>query len=347
MTKSKWNKFKSIIKGETDELHVGLIVDSPWMPGYCEVSTIDFYAQPDIWFNSYMKIKNDFPDVLFLPDWWAEHGMATEPSGFGVKFSFYDDNLPAVHHLSKDMDDVEDLIDSLKVPNPKKDGLMPLLLNLQKNMKPKLNEIGEEINIVSARGPMTIAAHMFSVTELLTCAKVDPDVYHKLLKITTQLCKDWLSAQLETVGTAEGILVLDDITGFFSKADYEEFAHPYLKEVFAAFPESIKLFHNDTANDISYTYMQDLNIDLFNFSHENNIANVRKQVGDKITLLGNIPPMSLARNTPEEVYTFAKECVDNYISANGSTKHLLLSIGGGTPMGATRENINALIKAVS
>jgi len=345
MTKNQWDLFKAILKGEEEKLHVGLIVDSPWMPGYCGITNIDFYAQPETWFNSYVKIKKDFPDIIFLPDWWAEYGMATEPSGFGVRFRFTDDNLPNVYPLSDEMDEAEDIINNLKSPDPRKDGLMPLLLNLQRYMKPKLDEIGEQINIVSTRGPLTIAAHLFSVTEFVTCAKTDPDIVHKLLKLTTKLCKDWLEAQLENVGTAEGVLMLDDVTGFFGKEDYEEFAHPYLKEVFAAFPECIHLFHNDTGNDTSFPYMEDLGADLFNFTHEKDIGEVRKMIGDKVTFLGNIPPMSLARKTPDEVYTLAKDCIKNYTAAAGSTKGLLLSAGGGVPMGAKSECIEALIKA--
>ena len=345
MTNTKWELFKSIIKGESDGLNVGLIVDSPWMPGYCGMTNIDFYLRIEEWFGAYMKIKKDFPDVLFLPDWWAEYGMATEPTGFGVKFNFYDDNLPTIHPMIDDMDDAEDIINSLSVPDPRKDGLMPLLLNLQKYMVPRLAEIGEKINIVSTRGPLTIASHLFSVSELLMCAKADPDPVHKLLKITTQLCKDWLSAQLEAAPTAEGILVLDDVTGFFNNDDYLEFAHPYLKDIFSAFPDKIRLFHNDTDNDVSYKHMEDLGIDLFNFTHMKDIGEVRAQIGNKITLLGNIPPMSLAQKSPDEVYDYAKNCVDSYIKANGGTSRLLLSVGGGVPMGAKAECIEALIRA--
>jgi len=345
MTNTQWSLFKRIIKQEEEKLHVGLIVDSPWMPGYCDISTIDFYALPDIWFDAYIKIKKDFPDILFLPDWWAEYGMAAEPSGFGVKFSLYHDNLPAVHHLAADVEDMEEVVDALKLPDPRKDGLMPLLLNLQQKIKPRLDAIGEKINIVSARGPMTVAAHLFSVTELLLCAKIEPDVYHKLLRITTQLCKDWLYAQLDACGEAEGVLLLDDITGFFSKDDYQEFAHPYLKDIFSAFSGQLKLLHNDTANDVPYPHMPDLGIDLFNFTHEREIGTVRSQIDANITLLGNVPPMSLARNTPEEVYELSNACIRDYVAANGSTKGLLLSIGGGVPMGATRECIDALITA--
>ena len=35
-----------------------------------------------------------FPDVLFLPGFWAEYGMRTEPSAFGAKCIFPDNEFP-------------------------------------------------------------------------------------------------------------------------------------------------------------------------------------------------------------------------------------------------------------
>ena len=345
MTDAQWALLRSIVRGEERGLTVGLIADSPWIPGYCGVSTLDFFARPDVWFSSYLKIKRDFPEVLFLPDWWVEYGMATEPSGFGVRFNFYESNLPTVHHLISDMDDAGEIIDRITQPDPRKDGLMPLVLNLQRWVVSMLKDTNEFIKIVSTRGPLTIASHLFSVTELLMCIKVDPGSVHKLLKITTRLCKDWLNAQLESVGTAEGVLVLDDVCGFLNHDDYLEFAHPYLKEIFSAFPECMHLFHNDTDNDVCFSYLDDLGVDLFNFTHMKDIGDARRKAGGKVTLLGNIPPMSLALNTPDEVYSLARDCVDRYVSCCGSAAGLLLSLGGGLPMGAKGECIDAMLSA--
>ena len=345
MTNEKWDLFQSVIKRENDTLPVGFIVDSPWMPGYCGISTIDFYVRPDAWWGSYVKIKKDFPDVMFLPDWWAEYGMATEPSGFGCRIEFADDNMPIVHHLINSVDDV-DIIDTLKSPNPRKHGFMPLLLNLQSYFGPRLEDIGEKINIVSTRGPLTIASHLFALTEFLAGTKMEPDAIHKLMKLTTKLCIDWLNAQLETVKTATGILVLDDITGFFGKDDYEEFAHSYLKEIFSAFPECVRLFHNDTDNATCFPYMEELGVDVFNFTHEKNIGEVRKMVGDSVTLLGNVPPMNLRNKTPDEIYDQANSAINDYRAATGGClKGLILSVGGGVPMGATAENMESIIRA--
>ena len=345
MNNNQWSLFKSVLRGENLVLPVGLIVDSPWIPGYCGMTFIDFYVRPEEWFNAYLKVKADFPDILFLPDWWAEYGMATESSGFGGRIDFYDDNLPAVHPIIQSVDDI-DVIGTLHAPDPRKNGFMPILLNLQRYIKPRLEHIGEAINIVSTRGPLTIASHIFALSELLLCAKIEPDAFHQLMKITTKLCVDWLSAQLDNVGTATGILVLDDISGFFSKEDYEEFAHPYLKEIFSSFPECIHLFHNDTDNDICFPYMADMGVDVFNFTHGMDIGETRRMTGNTVTLLGNVPPMSLRNQTPDEVYALSAAVITRYKAANhGDIKGLILSVGGGVPMGATGENIKAVLRA--
>jgi len=41
----------------------------------------------------------------------------------------------------------------------------------------------------------------------------------------------------------------------------------------------------------------------------------------------------------------ARECVDRYVAVNGDTQRLLLSVGGGVPMEAKGECIEALVRA--
>lgn len=346
MKKEQWDIFESVVRQKNDRLHTGLIVDSPWMPGYCGISNLDFYCRPDAWLNAYNKIKADLPDAVFLPDHWNEFGMATEPSGFGCPFDLYDDNLPTVRHIIRDIDDSE-AIDALKVPNPRQNGLMPILLNLQAYMQPRLQAQGEDFYIVSTRGPLTIASHMMELTELLVGIKSEPDTVHKLLKITTQLCKDWLEAQLENVKTAKGILVLDDVTGFLNEEDYLEFSHPYLKDIFKSFDGHVHLFHNDAVRDCSYPFLEDCGVDIFNFTHKVDIGRAKQLVGKKVCLLGNVPPMSLVRDTPETTAELTKDVIRSYIAANDGDFHgLMVSPGGGMPMGAKLENTQALIQAV-
>jgi MtaA/CmuA family methyltransferase len=342
MNQKEWDIIKKCaVMEEPDSVPVALIVDSPWLPGYTGMSTLDYFTMPDKWFEAHLKIKKDFPGLIFLPDFWVEYGMATEPSGFGCRINFFENSTPTINHLIPSADDL-DRIDSLALPNPKRDGLMPLALNLYKNMEAKAKAVGESIKIVAARGPLTIATHLMGLTEFLIALKTDPDNTHKLLKLTATLTKNWLQAQAEVLSEVEGIMVLDDVVGFLSKEDYLEFAHPYLQDILKSFPECLKIYHNDTDNPVCYEFLEELGINIFNFTHKQDIAKVRQLVGDKVCLLGNIPPLDvLAQGNPEQVQEATALC----LRSHGAKRGIILSAGGGASPGTSRENLLAMMDA--
>lgn len=325
---------------ELNQVPVGLIVDSPWIPGYVGISTIDYFAMPDKWLDANMKIIEEFPEIIFLPGFWVEYGMATEPSGFGCKINFYPNRTPTINHIINSPEEAEDI----PIPDPRTDGLMPFVLNIYRNIEPKVKDLGRCIKVVAARGPLTIASHIMGVTNFLIGLKTDPANTHKLLKKTAALTRNWLEAQAEVLSEVEGIMVLDDIVGFLSQEDYLEFAHPYLKEIFTAFPQCIKMYHNDSDNVVCFSYLEDLSINIFNFTHLQDIARVRQLVGEKICLLGNIPPLDVLTNgTPDKVEEAARDCLHQH----GGKAGIILSAGGGTSPGTPGENIHALIKAAA
>jgi hypothetical protein len=65
------------------------------MPGYAGVSYLDYYRDPDLWFRSNLRLLLEFPDVMFVPSWWIEYGMAIEPSAIGSKIVFAPDQPPS------------------------------------------------------------------------------------------------------------------------------------------------------------------------------------------------------------------------------------------------------------
>ena len=341
MTLEQWNVIKKCAKcEELSSVPLGLIIDSPWLPGYSGISTIDYFVDINKYLEVNMNVINEFSEIIFIPGFWVEYGMAIEPSGFGCLVNFFNDKTPTVQHVASNCKDAS----LLNSPNPTKDGLMPFALNIYKNIEKKVNDKGHKIKIVAARGPLTLASHLISVTNFLTDMKIEPENTHKLLKKTTQTVKNWLEAQANVLQEVEGILVLDDIVGFLSKEDYLEFAHPYLKEIFSSFQDNIiKMYHNDTNNSVYYDCLEELGINIFNFTHLVNIKEAKKLVGEKVCLMGNIPPLdTLVNGTEEQVKKDVKDCLENY----SSNKGLLLSAGGGASPGTKKENIAALIKAV-
>jgi len=337
---------EATIRGENGKVPVGFIADSPWIPGYCGHTFLDYYMRSDVWMNDNRKILKDFPDAIFVPGWWVEFGMTAEPSGFGCPACWFEDNLPHLHPLTEELDRAKEIFSNLQLPDPKRDGMMPLTLNQLKGYKPMLEAEGQEIYMVCARGPFTVASHIFTVTQLLMLMMIDPEAADVLLRKTTDCVKLWLEAQLEAAGTARAIMVLDDVCGFFSPEDFENLCKPYMKEVFSAFPEMKHFFHNDYTSSCCYPHLEDMGVDVFNFTHQVGIAETRRLAGKKPVLMGNVPPMMLLGDDPKAVYDTTRAMIDEYVAENGSWKGLLVSTGGGLPMGAKRENIDAMISAV-
>ena len=214
----------------------------------------------------------------------------------------------------------------VEIPNPSTDGLLPVVLNTYRRMEPRVRDAGHGIKMVAARGPLTVATHLMGVGNFLLALKLQPAETHALLKVTTTLVRTWLEAQAEVLSDVEGIMVLDDIAGFVSPKDYLEFAHPYLAEIFSAFPRAVKVFHNDTDNPVSYKYLAELGVHIFNFTHLKPIEKVRDLVGPKICLMGNVSPLEvLAQGTPDQVRAETRRCLDAHPGRAG----LLLSAGGG------------------
>lgn len=340
MRPDQWELMRRCARGEElDTPPVALIVDSPWIPGHLGLSTLDYLTVPEVWLEANLAIERQFPEVIFLPGFWVEIGMAAEPSGFGCKVSLFPHTTPVVHPR---VSCVEEAL-RLSVPNPRTDGLMPVILNYYRRLEPRVHDAGQRIKMVAARGPLALATHVMGVTEFLVALKLHPAETRRFLSTTTALVRTWLEAQVESLQDVESVMVLDDIVGFLSPKDYAEFAHPCLKEIFDAFPQMVKILHNDTDNPASYPHLRDLGIHIFNFTHRQPLDKVRASVGPDICLMGNVSPLDvLARGSPELVRESAREC----LRAHPGRRSLIVSAGGGVSPGTPAANIQALAGAV-
>ena len=316
---------------------VALIVDTPWIPPFLGLSTVDYIGIPQVWLQANLQVARRFPEAILVPGFWVEPGMAAEPSGFGCGIEFSPDQPPSIRALCSDITQTE----GLTSPHPQRDGLMPLVLAQYRHVLPRVRAEGMDIRIVAARGPLAVAAHLLGLTPFLIGLKTEPALTHRLLRLTTQLARDWLAAQAEVLPGTEGVLVLDDVIGFLSKEDYLEFAHPYLKEIFSV-RSTVKILHNDTDSPVCYEFLKDLGINVFNFTHLQSIADTRARVGDSVCLMGNVAPRDvLARGTPDAVTAAARRCREE----NGDHPAFLLSAGGGVSPGTPAENLDALLEA--
>jgi uroporphyrinogen-III decarboxylase len=340
MTDRQWATLLNTIKGKTDKtLPVGFIIDSPWLPGWADMSILDYYASEQTWFDANMKAIRTFPDAIFLPGFWSEFGMCTEPSAFGSKCSWQKDDLPFAGPIMTTFDNV----DSIVRPDPSKDGLLPFALNRLKLTQKQIEREGHAIKFAVSRGPLNIASFLAGTTEFLMAVRANPDEVNRLLDMITDFIIDWLCLQIETFPSIEGIFILDDIVGFLGEQDFVKFAKHRLQKIFTCRDVKVRFFHNDAPGLVCAPHLAEIGINLFNFSSDHGLAQMKKLVGNNVTLLGNIPPRDvLAAGTPAEV----TQAVETMMMGLEDRSRIIASCGGGMPPDVSTENINAFINTV-
>jgi len=178
MTNEQWNKLVDVINGKrVKPLPVGFIIDSPWLPGWAGISIMDYFSNEQTWFETNLKAVQRFPDIVFLPGFWAEFGMCAEPSAFGAKCTWQKNELPFPGKVITDINDVH----QLSKPNPKTDGLLPSVLSRLKNCQARIEQVGHLIKFAVSRGPLNVASFLLGTTEFLTATRTNPDETHRLL----------------------------------------------------------------------------------------------------------------------------------------------------------------------
>ncbi|MHC4434269.1 MAG: uroporphyrinogen decarboxylase family protein, partial [Planctomycetota bacterium] len=279
-----------------------------------------------------------FPDVMFLPGFWSEYGMCTEPSAFGAKCSWHETELP---HAGKIIGDFQSA-GSLSKPNCEKDGLLPFVLRRLEHYQSRIEEQGHNIKFAVARGPLNIASFLAGTTEFLMAIRTDPEQVQKLLETITDFTVDWLKLQAQTFPSIDGIFILDDIVGFVGDDDFRTTAMPHLERIFQSLDVAVRFFHNDAGGLVCAPHLSQIGVNIFNFSFQHTLAEMKELTNNTVTLLGNIPTREvLAAGTPDDVrnsVTAALESVED-------RSRIILSCGGGMPPDVPTENIEAFLSA--
>jgi uroporphyrinogen decarboxylase len=338
VTDRQWNELLAVVAGKPlARPPIGFIIDSPWLPNWFGSDILDYFTNEALWFAANRKAVETFPEVTFLPGFWSEFGMCTEPSAFGAKCVFPRNEFPFADKTIRDVAQIDDLAE----PDPATDGLLPFMLNRLRSVRPRLAELGHQIRFSVSRGPLNVATFLMGTTEFLMALKTDPDKAHKLLRTITRFLKKWHELQRQTFPSIDGIFLLDDIVGLIGEQDFKEFGLPCFQELYAA-DVAVKFFHNDAECAKSIGYYPEIGINLYNPGVFNTLAELRQMSAHRLAILGNIPPRDvLAKGTPADVAA----AVRKLLAETTDKSKLILSCAGGVPPGVSTENLKAFIAA--
>lgn len=340
MTDPQWDYLLRILDGEVfDPLPVGFLVDGPWVSELAGASLMDYFGDGDLWLRANLEAQQRFPDVLWLPGFWAEYGMISNPPSFGAKCIWPEDGFPTCEHILRGYDDIADL----PQPNVRTDGLLPFIIQRLDRYQSEIEKAGHRYRFASSHGPLTIASYLLGYSEFFIGMAENPQAIHQLLHSATQFVIDWVGYQKEKYPDIDGILVLDDLIGFIGEKDFEQFVKPYMTEIFSSLDVSVRFLHNDAAGMITAGHLERMGVNLFNFSFEHDVNEIRDRAGDQVTLMGNIPPRDvLGAGSCEDV----RQSVAQLLGSVADKRRLIVSGGGFTPGAFSEDKITAFREAV-
>ncbi len=340
MTEKQWSKLQDVINGkEINPLPIGFIIDSPWLPNWYGIKILDYFTNDDLWFKANMHVINTFPEIMFLPGFWSEYGMCSEPSAFGVKCTFPGNEFPHAHKVIHSIDGIP----KITKPNPETDGFAPFILNRLLLNQRRIEDNGHKIYFSVSRGPLNIASFIMGMTEFLTAMMTNPDEIRYLLNIITEYLINWHDLQQKVFPTIDGILILDDIIGFLGEGEFKEFGLPYIKRLFNR-NVTVKFLHNDADCSSSIKFLPEMGVNLFNMGFETSLNELKTQTNNKIAMLGNIPPRDvLANGSDVDIEEAVRDLIGNLEIKTG----IIISCGGGMPPDVSTENIRFFAEMVN
>ncbi len=339
MNDPQWQILLDVVAGkQLDPLPVGFYFDSTWLPGWAGMSVINYISNDRHWLDANTRLVETFPDVLFIPGFWAEYGMCTEPAAFGVTCVWLEEGFP---FPKKRFADVSELL-RVEKPDCRTEGFCPFAIARYQRCRHAIQGRGHKIRFAVSRGPMNLATFLLGQTEAILALKTDPEAMHRFLRIITEYLIDWLRYQVEVSPTIDGLLILDDMIGFLGEKDFREFVLPYFSQIAGCLDVRVKAIHNDCEGLITGRHLRQMGFNLYNFSFNHSISEMRQAAGEGVVLLGNIPPRDvLAFGTPEPV----QRAVGDSLIGLDDRRWLILSCGGGMPQGVPTANIHAFCEA--
>lgn len=222
-----------------------------WLFGDLPEDIPDDYCgkDPSIMFKQQIKkIKRHYQYYMddcyigFLMPWFGTGVLA---SAFGTGISFNPKMDPAA--LMSTIKDPHE-IETLKIPDPAKDGLMPRVLNQIKYFKENCDL---PVGITDCQGPLTTTLSIIGYENFIYWMVDYPSLIHKFMDMVTDALINWVKIQKECIGEKietsgyiigakipegqGGVWIADDDSVIIGSGQYQEFVKPYNEKILAAF----------------------------------------------------------------------------------------------------------------
>lgn len=264
----------------------------------------------------------------------ASMGLRGMAEAFGTKISYKKDRISFVEEAV--VKEIKDLA-KLKIPNPTKDGRLPIILEALTLIKNKLD--GQVGISTSLTGPFSVALNICGAENLLKWTVKYPNEIKNLLEMIVEANNRFID-EAKKLNIGFGFSDPVSSTTLLSYKQYKEFSYPYFKKnVDYIIKETGKRpsLHICGTSKALWNDIADSGVSAFSVDNVEDIGELKEAVGDRIRIVGNIPPVDvIANGTFEDIDKSLKECI---LKAWDSKMGYTISPGCQIPYGTKRENI--------
>lgn len=231
-------------------------------------------------------------------------------------------------------------IEALRIPDPAEK--MPFVGAILKRLRSELN--GQVPLIGFSGAPWTLASYMIegggskSFAEIKKMAFSEPAALHGLLDKLASTVIAYLRFQIEA--GAQVVQVFDTWAGELTRGDYETFALPVTRRIFQEIGTQVPriLYINGCASILES--MASSGADVLSVDWRIPIAEVRKRVGDRVAIQGNLDPCALLGSTGHLLAT-----AERILKDAGSSGHIF-NLGHGILPTTPVDNARVLVDFV-
>lgn len=300
-------------------------------------STSEFGKNVEVKCDVIQKVKNEFG--FYSSNFGL--GLKTIGAALGSKSIVPENGIDYVEeHVLKNYDDLE----RLELTDPYNNPVLTPILESAKVIKDRFPDITISTSVA---GPFSTAISIRRIESILRDTKKDPENLHKLLQLTVDCSLKWVEAFYNEFGSV-GINITDPVTSIniLSYDQFKQHSYSYFKklvdgiiDIMGAPPSA----HICGRTSPIWNDLVDIGIKSFSVDNCEDLEHIKNEVGDKMMISGNVPPVDVMRNgSIDDVIKSCKLCIGK---GADSPMGFVLSTGCQIPIGTPRENVEAFIYA--
>ncbi len=255
----------------------------------------------------------------------------------GLRLEFPPDSVPKP--LQSPITNLED-VERLQLPDPRKDGRLPILLEAIERTS---RELPERVAVYSGgQGPFSLAAEIRGLDTFLKDLYLNRPLVEKLIRFSTEYMIELGRAEVEA--GAHIIHLGDSFAGpsIVSPRFFRELALPYDRRIFEKWKGfgALTSLHVCGDSSLIWPLVAETKADIFEVDYLVDIARAKDFFKDKLCVMGNIDPAGVIhRGTQEDNERACRSCIEKGASDGG----YILSSGCLIMPGFPPQNLDAIV----